>query len=215
MQRNPFLKLHLIIPLVLTLAGCTTYAVRVDNTAGRPTRYEDPGSPGVISGVGIESQDIISVSDRMMRDILANPVIANSKNPPRVVMDSTYFRNESSSTVNKNLITDRLRTELNRAAAGRMVFLARHHSDLVEDERNLEKEGVVGGGLFGSTKDALGWDYRLGGRIASLDAVDPASGIKSRYHQITFELIERGSGTIVWSNTYEFRKTAQDDILYR
>ena len=133
----------------------------------------------------------------------------------RVVVDSQYFRNESSQIINKNLLTDRLRTELMRAANGRMTFIARHAADMTEDERVLEQEGVVTGGSQGKTKAALGYDYRLGGRIASLDAVDARTGRKSRYFQITFELVERGSSAIVWSGAYEFKKSVQDDILYR
>jgi PBP1b-binding outer membrane lipoprotein LpoB len=206
----------LIVAICLFIAsGCATYTTRVDNAPGRPTHYEDPGSPGALSGVGIESQDIISVSDRMMRDILSTPVFASCKTPPRVVIDSAYFYNESSSVVNKNLFTDRLRTELNRAANGRMIFLARHLAEMTENESGLEKKSVVTEGTQGPTKDALGWDYRLGGRIASIDATEPRTGAKSRYHQTTFELVERGSGVIVWSNTYEFKKSAQEDILYR
>jgi hypothetical protein len=215
MYKKARLKIALLIICLFVVSGCATYTTRLDNAPGRPTHYEAPGSPGALSGVGIESQDIISVSDRMMRDILATPVFASYATAPRVVIDSAYFYNESSSIVNKNIITDRLRTELSRAAAGRMIFLARHLAEMTENERELEKKGAVTKGTEGSTKDALGWDYRLGGRIASIDATDPKTGAKSRYHQITFELVERGSGVIVWSNTYDFKKSAQEDILYR
>lgn len=199
---------------VVCLTGCTTYTTRVDNSPGRRSVYEDPTSPGAVSGTGIEAQDVISATDQMMRDILATPVIASRATPARVVIDSTYFKNESSSPVNKNLFTDRLRTELNRAAAGRLTFLARHHAELIEEERVLEQEGVVTPGTQGNTKPSLGYDYRLGGRIASLDAIG-AKSQKSRYYQITFELIERGSGVVVWSGVYEFRKTGKDDLIYR
>ena len=180
-----------------------------------PTVYSDSHSSGPITGVGIESQDIISMVDRMMRDMLTNSTLAGRSSPARIVIDAEYFKNESSSIINKNIITDLLRTELNRAAAGRMIFLGRHYADMTENERDLEREGIVTGGTQGSTKDALGYDYRLGGRIASIDAVDSKSGIASRYHQITFEMIERGTGTIVWGGTYQFKKSAQDDIVYR
>ena len=180
-----------------------------------PTRYEDPGATGRIAGIGIESQDIVSMTDKMMRDMMANPTLAGRRPPPRVVVDSKYFRNESSSIINKNMITDLLRTGLTRAANGRMVFLGREYADMTENERALEQEGVVTGGTQGSTQKALGWDYRLGGRIASLDSVDVWTGLTSRYHQITFEMVERGTGVIVWNGTYQFKKTAQDDILYR
>ncbi|MGD0059887.1 MAG: penicillin-binding protein activator LpoB [Verrucomicrobiia bacterium] len=209
-------NLHGCILLALALTGCTTtYTTRVDNRGGQPTKYEDVTSPGAVSGTGIEAQDIVSATDQMMRDMLANQAIASRSSIPRVVIDAQYFHNESSQIINKNLLTDRLRTELVRAANGRIVFLAREAAGMTEEERALEQQGVVTGGTQGQTQPALGYDYRLDGRIASLDAMDPHTGRKSRYFQITFELIERGTGAIIWSGAYEFRKTAQDDILYR
>lgn len=200
--------------LVSLVVGCTS-TTRVPNEPGRRTFYNDPSTPAGVTGVGIESQDIVSVTDEMVRDILATPAVAGHSTPPRVVVDAYYFRNESSSTVNKNLFTDLLRTELNRAATGRLVFLAREHAGMTEKERALEEEGVVTGGTQGATKPAYGYDYRLGGRIASLDVIDPKTGLTSRYHQITFELVERGSGVIAWSKTCRFKKTARDDDVYR
>lgn len=208
------LVLMLFISTFICLFGCDS-KVRIDDTRGRGTLMEDPGTRGAIAGVGMESQDIVSVTDKMMRDILATAAITRQSTPPRVVIDSSYFRNESSSIINKNLLTDRLRIELNRAANGRMVFLARHLASMAEKEYRLEEEEIVTEGTQGETKQALGYDYRLGGRIASLDMADPRSGTLSRYHQITFELVERGSGVIVWSGIYELKKSAQDDIIYR
>jgi PBP1b-binding outer membrane lipoprotein LpoB len=187
----------------------------VNNSRGSPTVYNDPSTVGPVAGVGIESQDIISMVDRMMRDMLANPTLAGKTPAPRVVIDAMYFKNESSSIINKNVITDLLRTELNRAANGRMVFLGRHYADMTENEREAENAGVVTGGTQGATKEALGYDYRLGGRITSIDAVDSKTSFVTRYNQIIFEMVERGSGTIVWSGTYQFKKSAQDDIVYR
>jgi hypothetical protein len=77
----------------------------------------------------------------------------------------------------------------------------------------LEVSGMVSEGTQGETKQALGFDYRLGGEIVSIedDGADPKTGAQSRYYQITFELMERGSTVIVWSGIYEFKKTAQGD----
>lgn len=196
-----------------SLTGCIR-TTRPANRPGAPQVYVDPSSPGPIQGVGIEANDVVSMTDRMARDLLATPEIVNWPRPPRIVIDSRYFRNEGSARINRNLITDRLRVNLNRAADGRLVFLGRHYSDMVEDERALEEEGVVSPGTQGSTRQAAGWDYRLGGRIATLDKVDPRSGEMDRYYQITFELVERGTGALVWSNLYEFEKFADQDVVY-
>jgi penicillin-binding protein activator len=203
--------------VALMLSACATDPTpRVNNTAGRPTVYEDvKTSSQSVQGIGIESQDIASMTDQMLRDILATPGLADRMPPPRVIIDSAYFTNESSSRINKNLITDRLRVELTRASRGRLVFVGRHLSNMVEAERQLKRDGVTDAGTIRSTKGTAGADYRLGGRLTSQDAVSGKSGNVSRFQQITFELVDLEYGTIVWSGIYEYKKTAQDDIIYR
>ena len=198
--------------LVAVALGCA--ANQVDNRAGKASVYQDPGRAAPGAGTGIESQDIVSMTDQMIRDMLANPVLAGRQRPPRVIVDAKYFRNESSTRINRNLITDRLRIGLTNAAAGRMVFLARHQVAMVENEREIKRKGVVDDGTLGRTAKVAGSDYRLGGRIASLDAVRSSTGRISRYHQVTFEMIDLETSEIVWSGIYEFRKAAQDDIIY-
>jgi PBP1b-binding outer membrane lipoprotein LpoB len=205
----------MMVPLVLLVAGCTTFTTRVENAPGRPSTYGDPSTPGMVTGVGVESQDIVSMTDAMVRDLLANPTIAGRTTPPRVIVDAEYFRNEGASRLNKNSIVDRLRVELNRAGNGRLIFIGRHYTDMVEAERTVKRAGVVDAGTTRQTQAAAGGDYRFGGRITTLDAVAAKSGLVSRYHQITFEMVYLETGEIVWSGIYEFRKTAQDDVIYR
>jgi penicillin-binding protein activator len=225
--RTVFLLMDLEIPMknILCLiivssfwcvfcSGCEK-KVRISDTPGNGSLYEDPGNTGTPKGIGIESQDIIAMTDKMTRDMLATPSITQHSTPPRIVIDASYFRNESFSHININLITDRLRVELNRAAEGRVVFLSRHLADMTENEYKLEENGVVTEGTQGETKQAFGYDYRLGGRIASLDTIDNQTNVKSRYYQITFELVERGSGVIVWNGISEIKKSALDNISYR
>jgi PBP1b-binding outer membrane lipoprotein LpoB len=199
---------------LLSLAACST--PNLDNSAGRRTVYQDVATvSNTVAGVGMESQDIVSMTDRMMRDILANPAIAGRTTPPRIIIDSEYFANDSSSRINKNSITDRLRVELTRAAQGRLVFVARHYGDMVSREREAKRNGDTDRGTIRTTKAKAGADFRLGGRITSLDANSKSTGTVSRYHQITFELVDLEYETIAWSGLYEFKKEAQDDVLYR
>lgn len=210
------MKIAFIAPLAaaLLLVGCAT--PNLDNSAGRRVVYQDVATTSNrVSGVGVESQDVVSMTDRMVRDILSNPQIAGRATAPRIIIDSEYFANDSSSRINKNMITDRLRIELNRAAQGRLVFVARHYGDMVAREREAKRSGETDRGTVRSTKAKAGADFRLGGRITSLDANSVASGTLSRYHQISFELIDLEYETIAWSGMFEFKKEAQDDVLYR
>ena len=187
----------------------------IDNVAGRPTTYIDPATRGAVSGVGVESQDILSMTDLMMRSILTSGILEGKSKPPRIIMDSKYFENQSSQALNKNLIVDKLRTGLIRSAKGRVMFLARESIAMIEKERQLKRDGQVDQGTTGLTKATGGADYRLTGRIKSLDAVDRNTGTIQRYTQITFELIDLEYGAIVWSDDFEFSKFAQDDAIYR
>ena len=199
---------------VLALSGCAT--PNLNNSAGSRVVYQDVSTTSTqVAGVGMEAQDIVSSTDKMVRDILSNPAIAGRTTPPRIIIDSEYFANDSSSRVNKNLITDRLRIELNRAAQGRLVFVARHYGDMVSKEREAKRSGETDRGTIRSTKAKAGADFRLGGRITSLDANSARTGTLSRYHQISFELIDLEYETIAWSGLFEFKKEAQDDVLYR
>lgn len=204
------------LAVAAALGGCVTGTTRVDNAAGRATIYEDVrSSSGAVQGIGIESQDIVGMTDQMMRDMLANAMLAGRATAPRIIVDSEYFSNESSSRLNKNMITDRLRIELNRASNGRMVFVGRQYAGMVESERALKREGVTDGGTIRHTQGTAGVDFRLGGRITSLDQVRAGTGVTARYQQISFEMVDMEYGTIVWSGLYEFKKAAQDDVIYR
>lgn len=211
----PYLRPTTLFAVLLLSTSCTIYTTRVDDSAGRPTIYNDPSTIGPVAGIGIESQDLLSMTDKMMRDMLTNPTLAGRQTPPRVIVDAEYFVNEGTSRLNKNVITDRLRIELNRAANGRMIFIGRHYSNMVEKERTLKREGIVDSGSVGMTRAAAGGDYRLGGRITTMDSVDTKTGLTSRFHQIVFEMVDLETGEIVWSGMYDFKKSAQDDIIYR
>jgi len=192
----------------LILAGCSA-------PASKPVSYEDVNSSGMVAGVGVESQDITSVTDVMVRDILATPEIIKRDKPARVIIDEAYFQNESSQRISKNLLVDRLRVNLQRASKGKLLFVSRESAGMVEQERDMKRQGKTDSGTVGLANTLAGADYRLTGRINSLDSRSTSNGAVARYTQITFELIDLESSLSVWSNFYEFKKAGQDDAIYR
>lgn len=104
---------------------------------------------------------------------------------------------------------------LNRASAGRMIFVERTAAEMVETERKLKREGVLSDGTMGNTARSAGADFRLTGRIMSMDSVKNSAGITSRYHQISFKMVDLETGEVIWTGIYEFKKASQDDIIYR
>ena len=139
--------------------------------------------------------------------------IANKKlTGSSVVIDSKYFTNDGPQPINKKLIVDRLRIELLRAAQGRITFYGRHAADMTEHEQTLRKNGVV----QGDEKRPPSPDYRLTGSIKALSSTaGQASGLRTRYHQITFEMIDVDTQEIVWGGLYEYKKAATEDVIYR
>jgi penicillin-binding protein activator len=201
-----------VVAVSALLAGCQS---KSDNLSGMRVVELDPGTRGPVAGVGIEGQDIVSMTDRMVRDMLASPALVGAQRPPQVIVDGEFFENESAQRLNKNAITDRLRVGLNRYSAGRMVFVGHHYAGMVAQERDLKRQGVVDQATTGLTKAQAGADYRLGGRITSIDSRNPTNGMVQRYNQIVFEMVDLERGTLVWTGMYEFARAAQDDIVYR
>ena len=201
----------LILITIMLCAGCQP---STDHYNGKSAHYIDPVAKDEVSGVGIDSQDIIFMTDEMIVDILRDSRFLKPEKPPAIVIDAIYFENRGSTRIDKNLITDRLRVELNRAARGKMLFVGREYLGMVLNELELKQTGVIPEEGDAQPR-VLKADYRLGGRISTLDSINPKTACFSRYHQILFEMVDLVSGEIVWSGIYSFKKTAQEDIIYR
>lgn len=211
-RRLPKGFLRFLVPIgSLLLEACTS----VPNSQGLATRSVDSSLPGPVAGVGIESHDIVTMTDKMVRDMLANSTLAGQTTPPRVVVDAQEFKNDSPQAINKNIITDRLRVNLNRASQGRMVFVSQESARIVAKERDLKRQGVTDVGTTGLAKAQAGVDYKLVGRIASTDSRNTRTGMIQRFNQIAFEMIDMESGIIVWDGLYDFERAGADDVVYR
>ncbi|TAE32379.1 MAG: penicillin-binding protein activator LpoB [Alphaproteobacteria bacterium] len=205
------MKKHLIHLPILLIAACT----HVDNSEGMRTVDIAPSDRGVVSGVGVGGHDVVSMSDKMMRDLLSVPDLAGRATSPRIIIDSSLFENKSSQAIDKDLITDRLRVQLNRAAKGRMLFVNREHIARVTQERDLKRAGLMDHGSTGLADKLAGADFSLTGRIGTLDAGDASNGMVQRFTQITFEMMDLETGVIVWSNDYTINRAGQDNVVYR
>ena len=203
------------LPNPLCLAACVLLCACTASGGAVAPIDVDPGVRGPVAGVGIEGQDVIGMTDRMVRDMLAHPGLASRATAPRVIIDAEFFVNDGAQIINKNAITDRLRVNLNRASAGRMTFVGRQYARMVTEERDLKRQGVTDIGTTGLAKAQAGGDFRLGGRIATLDSRNARSGLLQRYTQITFSMVDLESGVLVWEGIYEFSRAAADDVIYR
>ena len=57
------------------------------NPSGVPVTHMNADEQGFVAGTGMESQDLVTVTDKMARSILSIPQIANAPTPPTIVLD--------------------------------------------------------------------------------------------------------------------------------
>ena len=208
------LVIRVLSVMALMLAGCARDG-GVHNEGGSATTYRDSSQRGPVSGVGIERHDIVAMTDAMMRDLLQVPLLAAAATPPRVIIDAAHFTNDSSQRIDRNLIADRLRVGLARAAKGRLAFVGREHRQVVAAERDLKRSGQVDRATRAAVTRQAGSDYRLVGRISTLDSRDNTTGMTQRFTQIVFDMIDLETGLSIWANLYSFTKAAADSVVYR
>src|SRR5687767_15629170 len=97
------------------LAGCATTA-GVQNPSGVPVTEMRPDERGFVAGTGVESQDLVTVTDKMARSILSIPQISRAQVPPSVVLDPVV--NNTRFPINKDIFLTRIRTQLNSKSMG-------------------------------------------------------------------------------------------------
>ncbi|WP_256926817.1 penicillin-binding protein activator LpoB [Sphingomonas sp. TZW2008] len=186
------------------------------NRKGTQAMELDPTSRGAIFGTGLESRDIDQMSDSVVRELMSRPDLVGTSTPPRVVVDSEKFYNNSSQRIDRDMITSALRASLNRAAAGRIRFVSRESMDIVMRERELKRTGIADEGTRGTTQGVSGVDYQLVGKLTSLDSRDGRSGLVQRRTQVVFELVDLETGDLPWTgNPYVILRASGDDVVYR
>ena len=198
-----------IVVAVTIMAGCASYQPAVS-----PIEV-DPSRPGPVAGVGIEGHDVINMTDQMIRDMLNSPVLGNRAVPPQVIIDGSNFSNRGSQRIDKDIIVDLLRVNLNIAAQGSMVFVGTMYRNAVQSEKALMEAGVVDGGTIAHSAKMAGGDFKLGGTIRTITGRSPTTGMVQQYNQITFEMFDLQRGTVVWAKPYKFTRASADDIVYR
>ena len=109
---NRFSQCTIGLVVVTAIAGCAGVAPQAQRYVAAPAAYVDTHVQGPVSGVGVESQDIDAMADKMARDLLATPEIAGRTVAPRIVLDDSDLQNRGSQAFDKGMITDSLRVRL-------------------------------------------------------------------------------------------------------
>jgi PBP1b-binding outer membrane lipoprotein LpoB len=193
------------------LAGCET-AQGVKNPSGVAVTEMRPDERGFVAGTGVESQDLVSVTDKMARSILAIPQIARALNEPSVVLEPVT--NNTRFPINKDIFLTRIRSQLNSKAMGRVSFLDRAMMKTLERERALKQSGQVTASANPNGPSEFGGaDYFLTGQLDGI-ATRTSQGT-SDYILYTFRLTDARTSRIVWEDSAEIKKQGLEDAAYR
>ncbi len=195
--------------VVILLAGCASAGVK--NPSGVPVTEMKADERGFVAGTGVESQDLVSVTDKMARSILGVPEIANAKGIPRVVLEPV--NNETRFPINKELFLTRIRGQLNEKAANKVRFLARESMAALERERALKQSGQVTSTSDPNVVEFKGADFFLTGKLQGLTTRTSAG--TSDYILYSFQLIDARTSDIVWEGQSEIKKQGLEDAAYR
>lgn len=208
-MKSTITKIVLPITAVALLAGCASSGVK--NPSGVPVTRMNADEQGFVAGTGVESQDLVAVTDKMSRSILSIQQIANSTTPPIIVLDPV--ENKTRFPINKDIFLTRIRSELNKKSAGKVTFLARDRMAALEKERNLKREGSVTASADPQKQEFKGADYFLTGSLEGLSTRTKAG--TSDYILYAFQLIDARTSAIVWEDNAEIKKQGLEDAAYR
>ncbi len=191
------------------VSGCASTGVR--NPSGVPVTQMRPDEQGFVAGTGVESQDLVAVTDKMARSILGIPQIANAQGTPRIVLEPV--KNETRFPINKDMFLTRIRVQLNGKAAGKVIFLARENMAALEHERQLKQSGQVTSSSDPNVVEFKGADFFLTGSLQGLTTRTGAG--TSDYILYSFRLIDARTSDIIWEDSAEIKKQGLEDAAYR
>ncbi|MEO5802396.1 MAG: penicillin-binding protein activator LpoB [Verrucomicrobiota bacterium] len=207
-HKNLFLPFSFLAVTAL-FAGCATSGVR--NPSGVRVTEMRPDERGFVAGTGVESQDLVAVTDKMARSILSTPEIANAQGIPRVVLEPVV--NDTRFPINKNIFLTRIRTELNTKARNKVRFLAREQMKVLEHERDLKQSGAVTSNSDPNAVEFKGADFFLTGKLEGMTT--RTSRGTSDYVLYSFQLIDARTSDIIWEDSAEIKKQGLEDAAYR
>ena len=192
------------------ISGCASSG-GVQNPSGVPVTEMKADERGFVAGTGVESQDLVAVTDKMARSILGIPEISRATGTPRIVLNPVV--NETRFPINKDIFLTRIRTQLNSKSAGKVRFLAREQMAALEKERELKQSGQVTASADPNVVEFKGADFFLTGKLQGMTTRTKAG--TSDYILYSFQLIDARTSDIVWEDSAEIKKQGLEDAAYR
>ncbi len=198
-----------LVAALVWAAGCASSGVR--NPSGTGVTEMRADEKGFVGGTGVESQDLVAVTDKMARGILDVPQIRSAATPPVVLLDPVL--NETRFPINQDLFLSRIRVLLNSKSFGKVQFVARERMAALEEERARKQSGQVTSNSDPKVVEYKGGDYFLTGKLQGLST--RTSKGTSDYVLYTFQLIDARTSVIIWEDFAEIKKQGLEDAAYR
>ena len=187
--------------------GCTN----INSQHGPSVTELRPSERGFVAGLGIESQDLVTIAEKMARGILGAEQIAKAEGKPNIVLEPIV--NKTRFPISKDIFLTRIRVALTSQAKNKMNFLSRDRIDALEKERDLKLAGEVTGGEKIKANQFKGADFILTGTFEGISGRGQSGA--SDYVLYTFQLLDPNTSDILWEGFHEIKKQGKDDVTYR
>jgi hypothetical protein len=151
---------------------------------------------------GLQSKDVVSASDLMARDLLADEGLRRANAQWVMVVDRFEDRTmDRRFNVNYDIFIERLRTNLGQQGKGSVTLV--ENKAKLNQLRNKELDGgrgdEFGQGSGGGGLGRLQPDFALYGKAFDM----PNRG--TNYYLLEFTVVSLKSGAQVWTNKYEVK----------
>mgnify|MGYP001204680964 FL=1 len=196
------------------IAACllgTVACMNINSPNGPSVTEMRAGERGFVAGLGIESQDLVTIAEKMARGLLGAEQIANAEGKPNIVLEPIV--NKTRFPISKDIFLTRIRVALTSQAKNKMNFLSRDRIDALEKERDLKLAGEVTGGEKIKANQFKGADFILTGTFEGISGRGQSGA--SDYVLYTFQLLDPDTSDILWEGFHEIKKQGKDDVTYR
>lgn len=196
-------------PYVLIACGILSFGCAREYEQPRLSRVDPTVGQEDIGTSGFAINEVLEIAAYMMPRMRASPLLNQSiakgeQNPdliPKIVI--LPVKNNTRFALNKGVFMNRLRSELNKKALGKIFFLARENIDDLQSERQLRGESGI------TTAD-----YFLTGTIDGMTAAGSRGGSQESY-LYSFRLIDTRNDIIIWEDNYIISKIAMERLINR
>ena len=151
---------------------------------------------------GLQSKDVVSASDLMARDLLADDGLRRSHAQWVMVVDKFEDHTlDRAFSVNYDIFIERLRTNLGQFGKGSVTLVENKAklNQLRNKELDAPRGDEFGQGSGGGGLGRIQPDFALYGKAFDL----PNRG--TNYYLLEFTVVDLKTGTQVWTNKYEVK----------